>query len=191
MPTHKHSLLYGQLGPWLTVTDDYQVGEDVQVTVVARIEYGLLVELGSGVVALLHRKEIDWTSVDPIETLRMGEVIDVRILSIDPDRKRMSVSRRALLPNPQDAFMQTVQVGAVYLGTVRKCVDYGAFVEIAPGVRCLLHVSEMAGPNEVASVARKCSIGDCIWVRISNIEHESKRITLAWWTDDINSLSLR
>ena len=171
--------LCGRLGPWLTVTDDYQVGQDVQATVVGRIEYGLLVELVSGVVALLHSKEIDWISAQPMETLRMGEVIDVRILSIDSDRKRMSVSRRALLPNPQEAFVLTAQVGAVYLGTARKCMDYGTFVEIVPGVRGLLHISEMRGHAPNPSAGTSCSPGDRIRVRITGIDFDSRRITLA------------
>ena len=186
MPFHRSPpalSLYGRLGPWLTVTDDYQVGQNVKATVVGRIEYGVLVELGSGVVALMNRKEIDWISTDPMETLRIGEEIDVKILSIDPDRKRMSVSRRTLLPNPQDAFVLTAQVGAVYLGTVRKCMDYGAFVEISPGVRGLLHISAMSDQGQNPSAEMKCSPGDRIRVRVINIDYDSRRISLAWAED--------
>lgn len=182
MPSH-HSpptlSLYGRLGPWLTVLDDYQVGQDVHAKVVGRIEYGVLVELGTGVVALMNRKEIDWTSVDPMQTLQMGEEINVRILSIDPERKRMSVSRRALLPNPQNAFVLTAREGEVYLGTVKKCMDYGAFVEIAPGVRGLLHVSEMVAQGQGPSASSVCSPGDGLRVRVIGLDHDSRRISLA------------
>lgn len=182
MPSHRSppALSYcGWFGPWLTITDEYQVGQDVKAIVVGRIAYGFLVELGSGIVALLHRKEIDWTSVDPMESLRNGEEINVRILSINPERKRMSVSRRALLPNPQDAFVLTARVGDVYLGTVKKNMGYGAFVEIAPGVRGLLHVSEMLVLGQElpsgTGISPECSLR----VRIIGIDHVNRRISLA------------
>ena len=182
MPSHRsppalsHS---GCFGPWLTITDEYQVGQDVKAIVVGRIAYGFLVKLGSGIVALLHRKEIDWTSVDPMESLRNGDVINVRILSINPERKWMSVSRRALLPNPQDAFVLTARVGDVYLGTVKKIMDYGAFVEIAPGVRGLLHVSEMVAQSQELSSGSRGSPDDSLRVRIIGIDHVNRRISLA------------
>lgn len=153
------------------MNNDYEVGQHVKATVVSKIEYGMRVELASGGVALLHRKDIDWISDDPMSLLSVGDVIDVRIISIDPERKRIKVSRRALLPNPQDAFVLNVQVGAVYLGTVRKILDYGAFIEIAPGVRGLLHSSEMGGQT--------CSPGDSIRVRVVDIDYDSKHITLS------------
>lgn len=169
---------YGLHGSWLNVLEDYQIGQDVQATVVGMIEYGMLVKLETGVVALLHRKEIDWISTEPLQVLQKGERVSVRILSIDPDRQRMSVSRRVLLPNPRDAFVQTAQVGTVYLGRVTKCMDYGAFVEIAPGVRGLLHISEMTVTSQEPLARAVCSPGESFLVRVIGIDHDIRRISL-------------
>ncbi|MBP6421600.1 MAG: S1 RNA-binding domain-containing protein [Propionivibrio sp.] len=165
---------FGRLNPWLTVLEVYHVGRDVKATVVGSIDYGMLVELNSGIVALLRKGDIDWVSIEPMQALRIGEVVDVRIIGIDPDRQRMYVSRRVLLPNPIDAFVKTAQVGAVYLGTVRKCVLYGAFVELEPGVHGLLHNSKMTG-HCLASASK---IGDNINVRVIGIDQENRRIEL-------------
>jgi small subunit ribosomal protein S1 len=177
MPSNRRlSLLsrYGRHDSWLTVQEDYHVGQDVRATVVGKKDSGMLVELSSGVVALLKRREIDWLSDEPMQALQIGEVVDVRIISIAPDRQRMSVSRRVLLPNPLDAFLKTVQVGAVYLGTVRKCRGYGAFVEIAPGVQGLLHNNKMTGHCQEAAA----NIGDNIYVRVISIDQDNRRIAL-------------
>ena len=170
---------FGRLNPWLTVLEVYHVGRDVKATVVGSIDYGMLVELNSGIVALLRKGDIDWVSIEPMQALRIGEVVDVRIIGIDPDRQRMYVSRRVLLPNPIDAFVKTAQVGAVYLGTVRKCVLYGAFVEIAPGVQGLLHISEMAGEMKELTARSGCTLGVCIRVCIIGIDSVNRRISLA------------
>lgn len=165
---------------WLSVLNNYHVGQDVKATVVGQIEYGMLVKLGTGIVALLHRREIDWISIDiePMQVLQLGENINVRIMRIDTDRQRMSVSRRVLLPNPHDEFVKTAQVGTIYFGTVWKYEDYGAFVEIAPGVHGLLHINEMEG----AIINRDGSArtpGDLIRVCIIMIDSVNRRISLA------------
>ncbi len=164
----------GRLDPWQAVLEDYHVGQEVKVTVVGRIDYGLLVELSAGVVALLKRREIDWVSIEPMQALQIGEEVDVRIIGIDPDRQRMIVSRRVLLPNPLDAFVKTSQVGAVYLGTVRKCKAYGAFIELSPGVQGLLHNNKMTDHG----LEPAAKIGDNIRVRVIGIDQENQRIEL-------------
>ena len=167
-------LHYGSLNPWLTVLDVYHVGQEVKATVVGKNDSGMLVELSAGVVALLKRREIDWVSIEPMHALQIGEVVDVRIIGIDPDRQRMRVSRRVLLPNPLDAFLKTAQVGTVYLGTVRKCKAYGALVDIYPGVQSLLHNNKLTDHG----LGTAAKIGDKILVRIIGIDQENRRIEL-------------
>ena len=177
MPLHHRPFSpqqYGRPDPWLTVLEDYHVDQEVRVTVVGKNDSGMLVELSAGVVALLKRREIDWVSVEPMYALQIGEVVDVRIIGIDPDRQRMRVSRRALLPNPLDAFMKTAQVGTVFLGTIRKCILYGAFVELEPGVHGLLHNNKMTDYG----LAPASKIGDNISVRVIGIDQENRRIEL-------------
>ena len=165
---------FGRLNPWLNVLEVYRVGQEIKAIVVGSVDYGMLVELSSGIVALLRKGDIDWVSIKPMQALRIGEVVDVRIIGIDPDRQRMYVSRRVLLPNPIDAFVKTAQVGAVYLGTVRKCVLYGAFVELEPGVHGLLHNNKLTDYGLVPA----SKIGDNINVRVIGIDQENRRIEL-------------
>lgn len=164
-----------RIRPWLTVLEDYRVGQDVKATVISWIEYGALLKLGTGVIGLLHMNEIDWVRVEPQQMLQIGEKTEVRILSINPDKQRMNFSRRVLLPNPMNAFVKTAQVGEIYLGTVWKCEGYGAFVEIAPGVRGLLHNNEM-GRDPAAKEG--CTAGDIISVRIIGVDQDNQRIAL-------------
>jgi ribosomal protein S1 len=173
-----------RMRPWLTVLEDYRVGQDVRATVISWIEYGALLKLGTGVIGLLHMKEIDWISIEPQQVLRLGEEVEVRILSINSDKRRMNLSRRVLLPNPMDAFVKTAQVGKVYLGTVWKCEGYGAFVEIAPGVRGLLHNNEIGWDT---AAKKGCTAGDIISVQIIGVDQVSRRIALGVETSNVSS----
>jgi small subunit ribosomal protein S1 len=170
---------FGRHTPWMTVLEDYCIGQDVKASVVGSIEYGMIVKLRTGIKALLQRREIDWTSIEPMQVLQIGESVAVRIISIDADRQRMGVSRKVLLPNPKKAFLESAQVGEIHVGTVKKCREYGIIVEIFAGVCGLIHIGEIVGNTQKIQAEIDCTPGDQIRVCIISIDYINLRIKLA------------
>jgi len=159
---------------------DCQVGEVSTGTIVQRRVYGVLVELQSGAVGLLHRDEIDWIKVDPLEFMNIGDEVQVKILNIDEDRQRIVLTRRELLENPQVAFLKAAEIGRNYVGTVIKLVVYGIFVEVAWGVQGLIHISKLGLDREAGETAFDAGYkpGDFLSVRIITIDQDALRLGL-------------
>jgi small subunit ribosomal protein S1 len=121
-------------------------GDIVTGTVRSLMEYGAFVDLG-GIDALLHVGEISWGRVNkPADVLSVGQQIEVKVLKLanEGDKRRISVSLKQLLPHPWDAGAQKYKVGDRVRGTVSKLMDFGAFVELEPGIEGLIHISEMS-----------------------------------------------
>jgi small subunit ribosomal protein S1 len=159
---------------------DCQVGQVYTGTIVERRDYGVLVELQSGAVGLLRKDEIDWIKVDPLEIMIIGDEVQVKILNVDEERQRIALSRRALLDNPLVAFLKTAEIGNEYVGTVNKLVAYGIFVEVAWGVRGLIHISKLGLDSEAGQTAFDAGYkpGDLLSVRIIKIDQDALRLGL-------------
>jgi small subunit ribosomal protein S1 len=119
-------------------------GEVVSGTVRSFAAYGAFVDLG-GIDGLLHISDIAWSRVKAAEdVLTVGQQIEVKILSVDAETKRISLGLKQLQPEPWDAAAESYQVGQRITGTVTRLMDFGAFVELEPGIEGLIHVSEMS-----------------------------------------------
>jgi small subunit ribosomal protein S1 len=121
-------------------------GDTVSGTVRSLMEYGAFVDLG-GIDALLHVGEISWGRINkPADVLSIGQQIEVKVLKLanEGDKRRISVSMKQLQPHPWDAGAQNYKVGDRVRGTVSKLMDFGAFVELEPGIEGLIHISEMS-----------------------------------------------
>ncbi|HEV3513721.1 MAG TPA: S1 RNA-binding domain-containing protein [Candidatus Sulfotelmatobacter sp.] len=128
--------LYGQI----------KEGDTVAATVRSLTDYGAFVDLG-GVDALLHVGDIAWGRINkPTDVLSVGQQVEVKVLKLaqEGDKKRISVGMKQLQPHPWDAVAQKYKVGDRVRGTVTRLVDFGAFVEIEPGIEGLIHISEMS-----------------------------------------------
>jgi small subunit ribosomal protein S1 len=145
--------------------------------------YGAFVDIGS-IEGLLHVSEISHGRVeDPRDLLQEGQRLQVLIKKIDPEEKKISLSTKALTTDPWIEAIESLAVDSVVSGTVSRLKPFGAFVEIAPGVDGLLHVSEM-GSGRVNHPRDVVSEGQRIEVRILQIDEERKRISLALQTEE-------
>ena len=154
-------------------------GEIVTGRVVSLVSYGVFVDLGT-VDGLVHISEMDWTHVDnPGDVVEVGDEIEVRVEEVDVDRERISLSRKAAMPNPWDEILDHYAVGDLVTGTVTKAVDFGLFVELPNGLEGLVHLSQMSSyspehPRELVDP------GDEVPVRVIEIDTERQRISLSF-----------
>ena len=124
-------------------------GETVNGVVRSLADYGAFVDIGE-VDGLLHVSDISWSRVNkPADVLAVGQEIEARVLKIDPDKRRISLGMKQLQPHPWDAAAGKYTVGERVRGAVTRLADFGAFVELEPGVEGLIHVSEMSWARKV------------------------------------------
>ncbi|MGA8740699.1 MAG: 30S ribosomal protein S1 [Terracidiphilus sp.] len=155
-----------------------QPGEVLDGTVRSLTPYGAFVDLG-GLDGLLHISDISWSRVNkPEDVLSVGQQIQVRILKIDPDTKKISLGLKQLQPEPWDAAPAKYQAGQRITGAVTRLADFGAFVEIEPGVEGLIHISEMSWGKKIHHPSDVLKQGDTVDVVILGIKPEERRISL-------------
>jgi len=159
-------------------------GDVVSGTVTGLRDFGAFVNLG-GADGLIHVSELAWHRVDhPRDVLRVGQEIDVYVLSLDRDTNRIALSRKRLLPDPWENALETYHEGMQVEGTVTNVVDFGAFIALDDGLEGLLHLSEMGDGTlkEPHSYVKK---GDRLQLRISRLEPDQRRVgfTQRWGTE--------
>ncbi len=155
-----------------------QPGDVLDGTVRSLMAYGAFVDLG-GIDGLLHVSDISWSRVNkPEDVLSVGQQIQVRILKIDPDTKKISLGLKQLQPEPWEAAQGKYQVGQRITGSVTRLADFGAFVEIEPGVEGLIHISEMSWGKKIHHPSDVLKQGDTVDAVILGIKPEERRISL-------------
>ena len=167
------------------------------VKIASVVNFGIFVDL-EGVDGLVHLSELDWQVVKhPSESFKIGDEIDIQILDVDVENQRVSLSRKALLPNPWDAFNEDHHSGEIVSGKVTRVLDFGAFVELASGIVGLVHSSEV-GYSASGDPQDVVKAGDIVLVRILDLDPERERVSLsmrrvpkekqiAWMSDDFES----
>jgi len=141
-------------------------------------DYGIFIDLG-GIDGLLHITDISWGKVTrPSDAFSRGEKINVKVLSFDREKERVSLGLKQLSANPWDTIRERYPVGAMIEGKVVSIVDYGAFVELEPGVEGLVHVSEMFWTREIKHPSKILTVGDQVTVMVLDVSPENKRISL-------------
>ncbi|MDA3062235.1 MULTISPECIES: 30S ribosomal protein S1 [unclassified Campylobacter] len=164
--------------PWNEIKDSLEVGDTIRVKISNIEPYGAFVDLGNDIEGFLHISEISWDKniKNPKDFISEGEEIDVEVVEINPDERRLRVSLKNLLPKPFDEFLAKYKVGDVVKGAITTITNFGAFVRI-DGVEGLLH-------NEDASWDRneRCKnlfkIGDKLEVKIIKIDNDTQKISL-------------
>ena len=155
-------------------------GSTVSGTVRSLTDYGAFVDLG-GVDALLHVSDISWGRVNkPADVLSVGQQVEVTVLKIatDGDKRRISVGMKQLQPHPWDAIAGKYTVGERARGTVTRLVDFGAFVELEPGIEGLIHVSEMSWARKVRTPSDVVKPGETVEAVILGVSPGERRISL-------------
>jgi len=142
------------------------------------VDFGFFVDL-EGVDGLVHKSEIDWDRVNnPSELYHVGDEVEVKVVGLDLEKERVSLSRKALLPNPWEKLAEKYKAGDLVEGNVVSVLDFGAFVELEKGLQGLIHVSEIgyATAEKPSDVVKK---GDQVLVRIMAIEPARERVSLS------------
>ncbi len=153
-------------------------GDTVRGTVRSLADYGAFVDIG-GVDGLLHVGEISWQRVNkPLDVLAVGDQVDARILKIEPDKRRISLSMKQLQAHPWDVVPDKYKVGERVRGTVTRVMDFGAFVELEPGIEGLIHISEMSWAKRVRTAGDVVKPGETVEAVILGISPAERRISL-------------
>jgi 4-hydroxy-3-methylbut-2-enyl diphosphate reductase len=160
------------------IWESLEVGSIVKGTVRRLADFGAFVDIG-GVDGLVHVTDLSWARVGhPSEVVSVNQPIDVKILKLDPERDRISLSYKATLPKPWDVAGEKYIPGTIVTGKVVRIIDYGAFVELEPGLDGMVHISQCA-LTRIAKVEDAVKVGDIIRVKILSVDTEAKRISLS------------
>src|SRR5271165_1874301 len=153
-------------------------GDTVQGEVRSLTDYGAFVDIG-GADALLHVGEISWRRINkPSDVLALGQRIEAVIIKIDTDKRRIAISMKQLQPHPWDAVAEKYKAGERVRGTVTRLMDFGAFVEIEPGIEGLIHISEMSWAKRVRTASDVVKPGETVEAVILGVNSAERRISL-------------
>ena len=160
------------------IWDSINVGDVVEGTVMRFTDYGAFVDIG-GLDGLLHISEISWGKLKhPQEALEIGQKINVKILSMNNEKGKISLGLKQNQPEPWSVIDEKYAVGQVIEGKVVQIKEYGAFVELEPGLDGLVHISEIAF-KRVTNIADELTVGQVVQAKILEIDKERKRISLS------------
>src|SRR2546423_1887254 len=153
-------------------------GATVNGTVRTLTDYGAFVDVG-GADALLHVSDISWSRINkPADVLSVGQQLEVQVLKIDPEKRRVSVGMKQLQAHPWDSVPRKYKVGERVRGTVTRVMDFGAFVELEPGIEGLIHVSEMSWAKRVRTAGDVLKPGETVEAVILGLNSGERRISL-------------
>lgn len=155
-----------------------EVGQDYQGTVKTIKDYGAFVNIGP-VDGFLHIGEISWSRINhPNEVLKEGQTVDVKILKLDLEKKRISLGMKQLAQNPWATAAEKYSTGRIVSGRVSRITDFGAFVELEPGLEGMVHISELAW-RRVGSVGEILTIGEQRDFQVQEVDTKRKRVSLS------------
>ena len=160
------------------VWEKLHVDDVVEGTVMRFTDYGAFVDIG-GLDGLLHISEISWGKLKhPQEVLAIGDKVNVKILSMNPEKNKISLGLKQITPEPWTIITDKYQVGNIVSGKVVQLKEYGAFVELEPGLDGLVHISEVAH-KRVANIGDELKLGQTVETKILDIDMDRKRISLS------------
>ena len=176
------SLGLKQLGedPWVNIKDRYPEGTKVHATVTNLTDYGCFAELEEGVEGLVHVSEMDWTNknIHPSKVVNIGDEVDVMILDIDEERRRISLGIKQCTANPWETFNAQYNKGDRVSGTIKSITDFGIFIGLEGGIDGLVHLSDLSWSETGEEAVRRFKKGDEAEAVILSIDPERERISL-------------
>lgn len=176
------SLGIKQLGddPWVALSRRYPVGTRLFGKVSNLTDYGAFVEVEPGIEGLVHVSEMDWTNknIHPGKIAQLGDEVEVMILEIDEDRRRLSLGMKQCKPNPWDDFAATHAKGDKVAGQIKSITDFGVFIGLPGGIDGLVHLSDLSWTQSGEEAIRNFKKGDELQAVILGIDVEKERISL-------------
>jgi small subunit ribosomal protein S1 len=167
--------------PWNTVAEKYAIGTRLQGKVVSLVDYGAFVELEKGVEGLIHISEMSWTKkiAHPSKVVQVGELVEVVVLNVDPNHRRISLGLKQVMPNPWEQAREKYPVGTVIKGPVRSVTDFGIFVGVEEGIDGLVHVSDLHWTKKVKHPSELYKKGDIVEAKVLGIDVANERFSLS------------
>ena len=176
------SLGIKQLGedPWIGIARRYPQGTRLFGKVTNITDYGAFVEIEAGIEGLVHVSEMDWTNknVDPKKVVQLGEEVEVMVLEIDVERRRISLGMKQCKPNPWEEFAATHQKGDTVKGQIKSITDFGVFIGLEGGIDGLVHLSDLSWTEPGEEAVRKYKKGEELEAVVLSIDVERERISL-------------
>lgn len=176
------SLGLKQLGddPWVNVQDRYPEGTKVMARVTNLTDYGCFAELEDGIEGLVHVSEMDWTNknIHPSKVVQVGDEVEVMILDIDSERRRVSLGIKQCHQNPWEAFSEKFSKGDKVTGNIKSITDFGIFIGLDGNIDGLVHLSDLSWNEEGEEAVRSFKKGEEVEAVILSIDAERERISL-------------
>ncbi|MBN2136895.1 MAG: 30S ribosomal protein S1 [Sedimentisphaerales bacterium] len=166
--------------PWDDVENRYPIGARVRGTVVNVMNYGVFVRLEDGIEGLVHISEMSWTRrlAHPSEMVNLGDEIEIVVLSVNKDKQEISLGLKQTETNPWAVASQKYPVGAVVNTTVRSITNFGAFVEIEPGIDGMIHISDLSWTRKYSHPSEALQKGDELKCLVLDVNEEKRRVSL-------------
>jgi small subunit ribosomal protein S1 len=170
-----------QSHPWETIHEKYAEGQVVEGKVVSITDYGAFVELEKGIEGLVHISEMSWTEhvKHPSQVVTAGQTVEVKLLGIDDDNKKISLGMKQLQEDPWSGIAARFPIGTTMRGKVRNITAFGVFVEIEPGIDGLVHISDLSWTKNVRHPGEVVKKGQELDVKVIGIDERNRRISLS------------
>ena len=167
--------------PWLKVEERYPVGSKVHGKAVGVVEYGVFVELEAGLEGLLHVSEMSWDKKvrNPGKMVARGDMLELQVLDIDTEKKRISLGMKQLLSDPWKELVQKYPPGSIVQGKVKNLTDFGLFIGVEDGIDGLVHVSEMSWSRRKGISSEAFKKGAPIEALVLNIDPDQRKFSLS------------
>lgn len=169
-----------QENPWAEVGASLDVGKRIKGKISSITDYGLFIEVAPEIEGLVHISEISWTDRinDLQKRFKVGDELEVLIVSIDKENRRMSLSIKQLEQNPWESIEEQFKAGDKVKGTISNITDFGVFVQILPGIDGLVHISDLSWTEHIDHPRDRYTVGNEVEAVVLGIDKESKKISL-------------
>ena len=166
--------------PWETVVERYPLNQKTVGKIVSITDYGVFVELEEGVEGLIHVSEMTWSKKPrhPSKMVAVADEVEVMVLNIEPETKRISLGMKQMQPNPWDLVTDNYPVGSVIEGKIKNITDFGVFIGIEEGIDGLIHVSDLSWTERIKHPSEKYAKGETIQAVVLKIDKENERFSL-------------
>jgi small subunit ribosomal protein S1 len=166
--------------PWAMVPERFPTGTHVHGKVVGVTDYGVFVQIEPGVEGLVHVSEMSWSKhvKHPSKMVKTDDEVDVVVLDVKTDQRRISLGMKQLLPDPWDAAAQKYPVGAIVNGRIRNLAEFGAFVELEEGMEGLIHISDVSWTERIKHPSEKFKKGEAVEAKVLKVDSQNRRLSL-------------
>lgn len=166
--------------PWAAVPERFPAGTQLRGKVMAITDYGAFVQIDEGIEGLVHVSEMSWSKrvKHPSKIVKQGDEVDVVVLEVNTDQRRISLGMKQLQPDPWSVVAEKYPVDTVITGRVRNLAEFGAFIELEDGIDGLIHISDFSWKERIKHPSEKVKKGDEVQAKVLRIDSEHRRLSL-------------